>query len=408
MYENTRNKKITLGKTLFAIGIIVVIFTTGFLSGSSFIYGLTSSEFDDLQDQIESLQYEDTNNDDNIEFQNITYTYLYNETSLSELYKDTKESIVVISGFAAYQTFFSTQYYEVEGSGFVYQIEDEMVVITNNHVVSDVSDIIITFSNGNSYPSEVIGSDAYSDLAVLSVDASLDELKPLKIVSSSNLKVGDPVIAIGSPMGLDGSMTTGIVSQIGRTIGESLAGSFPIANIIQTSVAINPGNSGGPLLNYQGKVVGITTAIIEDSEGLGFAIPSNTILKEIDLLIENGVYDQHPWLGISGVDMSYSIAEIIDVNVTYGWLIVSITTESAADNAGLKGGSQHVRINSGWVVIGGDIIIAIDGTRIINGDALMSYLEEYTRPYQTIMLTVIRDNQILEIPVTLGVRPLLN
>jgi S1-C subfamily serine protease len=133
-------------------------------------------------------------------------------------------------------------------------------------------------------------------LAVLSVDAPIEEFYPLEIVSSSNLEVGDPVVAIGNPMGLDGTMTIGIVSQIGRTIRESLAGSFPIANIIQTSVAINPGNSGGPLFNYQGEVVGVTTAIIENSEGLGFAIPSNTILKEIESLIETGSFNYHSWL----------------------------------------------------------------------------------------------------------------
>jgi len=361
-------------------------------------YGLTSSEIDDLQYQIERLQYEN----DNIEFQNITY--FYNETSLSNLYKDVKDSIVVISGVVAYQTFFRTQYYEIQGSGFIYEFEEEMLVITNNHVVSDASDIVVTFSNGNSYLGEMIGSDAYSDLAVLSVDAPLDEFNPLEIISSSSLEVGDPVIAIGSPMGLEGSMTTGVVSQTGRTIEESLAGSFPIANIIQTSVAINPGNSGGPLLNYQGEVVGITTAIIEDSEGLGFAIPSNTILREIESLVETGSYDRHPWLGISGVDMSYSIAEAMEVDVTYGWLITSVTVDSAAEEAGLTGGDQQVVINDDWVIIGGDIIIAIDETRIINGDVLMSYLEEYTQPDQTIIITIIRDNQILEIPVTLGTR----
>ena len=242
-------------------------------------------------------------------------------------------------------------------------------------------------------------------MAVLSVDAPLDEYNSLEIVSSSNLEVGDPVIAIGSPMGLDSTMTIGIVSQLGRTIEESDIGSYPIANIIQTSAAINPGNSGGPLLNYQGEVVGITTAIIEDSEGLGFAIPSNTILKEIKSLIESGSYDEHPWLGISGTDMSYAIAEEMDVDVTYGWLIVSVTSGSAADDAGLKGGSKRVIINDNWEIIGGDIIIAIDGNRIISGDALLSYLEEYTQPNETIILTIVRNNQQLEIPVKLGVRP---
>jgi len=402
MYGNNKIKEKNYALKMLILICIVVTFIVGFIFGGSYMYGLTSSEIDDLNYQISNL----TTNDDTIEVQNYN-SYYYNQTSLSDIYKEVKDSIIVISGVAAYQTFWRTQYYEVQGSGFVYEFEDQMVVVTNNHVVSDVSDIVVTFSNGNGYPGEVIGSDAHSDLAILSVDAPFEEFYPLDIVSSSGIEVGDPVIAIGSPMGLYNTMTVGIVSQTGRTIEESAAGSFPIANIIQTSVAINPGNSGGPLLNYQGEVVGITTAIIEDSEGLGFAIPSNTILREIKSLIEKGSYDEHPWLGVSGTDMSYSIAEIIDVDVTYGWLIASVSGGSAADNAGLKGGNQQVRINDDWVIIGGDIIIAIDGTRIINGDSLMSYLEEYTQPNQTIIITVIRDNQVQDIPVKLGTRAAL-
>ena len=399
MDENKTNKGNNLAKLMLISVFVVVMFIVGFIFGGSLIYGLTSPELDDLQNQIDSLKIIN----DDIEFQNITY--FYNETALSNLYDKLIDTIVVISGEVAYQSFFGTQYSAVQGSGFVYEFDDDMVVITNYHVVSDASDTSVTFSNGNSYPGELIGSDAYSDLAVLTVNAPSEEFKPLKIVSSSNLEVGDPVIAIGSPFGLGGTMTTGIISQLGRTIQDSVAGSFPIANIIQTSAPINPGNSGGPLLNYQGNVIGITTAIIEDSNGLGFAIPSNTILNEIESLIKTGSYNQHPWLGISGADMSYSIAQVMDVNITYGWLITSITSGSAADKAGLKEGDQQIRIDNEWAIIGGDIIVAIDGTRIINGDSLMSYLEEYTVPNQIITVAIIRDNQILAISVKLGVRP---
>ena len=402
MYENKSYKKNNYAKLTIISVFIAAMFIVGFVSGGSYIYGISSSEIEDLQSQINNFK---TNNDNN----KTTYisTYYYNGTSLSNIYKNVKDSIVVISGIAAYQTFWSVQYYEVQGSGFVYDFENEPVVITNNHVVSEVSDIVVTFSNGNSYPSEVIGSDGYSDLAVLSVNAPSEEFHPLEISSSSTLEVGDPVIAIGSPMGLENSMTTGIISQTGRTIEETSAGSYPIANIIQTNVAINPGNSGGPLLNYEGKVVGITTAIIENSEGLGFAIPSNTILKEIESLIETGSYNQHPWLGVSGTDMSYSIAQATGVNVTYGWLISSVTSNGAAEKAGIQGGNQQIRINNDNIIIGGDIIIAIDGNRIINGDSLMSYLEEHTQPNETIIITVLRNNQTLDISVILGQRPSL-
>ena len=406
MDKITRIKKSNLGNLVTVSIIIILMFIVGFLSGGSFIYGLTSQEIDDLQYQIDNIEY-DNNNGNNSNEVNYFSTYYYNETSLSDIYKNVKESIIVISGIAAYQTFWRTQYYEVQGSGFVYQFENQMVVITNNHVVADVSDIVVTFSNGNGYSGEVIGSDAYSDLAILSIDAPLDEFKPLEIISSSDIEVGNPVIAIGSPMGLENTMTIGIISQLGRTIEESAAGSFPIANIIQTSAAINAGNSGGPLLNYQGEVIGITTAIIEDSEGLGFAIPSNTILKEVESLIKSGSYDEHPWLGISGTDMSYAIAEEIEVDVTYGWLIAGVSSGSAAKDAGLLGGNKQVRINDDLIIIGGDIIIEIDGFRIINGDSLMSYLEEFTNPGQTIIISIIRENQFLDVPVEVGVRPII-
>ena len=406
MYENKRRKEINYTKLSIVLGVIGIMFIAGFISGSSYIYGTTMPKIDELEYQIELFQ--DNQSIDN-DYNSITsISYIYNDTSLSEIYKEVKDSIVVISGLVKYQTFFNTGYYEVQGSGFIYEFSDEIITITNNHVVSEVSDIVVTFSNGNSYPAEVIGSDPYSDIAILSVDAPIEEFHPLEIISSSYLEVGDPVIAIGSPMGLDSTMTTGIVSQIGRTIEESLAGSFPIANIIQTNVAINPGNSGGPLLDYQGDVVGITTAIVQDSEGLGFAVPSDTILKEIESLVKTGSYNEHSWLGISGTDMSYTISQIMKVNVTYGWLIAGVSSGSAAQEAGLKGGNERQVINNEWTVIGGDIIIEIDGNRIINGDSLMSYLEANTKPGDMIKITIIRDNIQSDIQLKIGTRPIIN
>jgi S1-C subfamily serine protease len=378
---------------------IILIFLAGLTAGGLMSYRMTSSYIDEMHEKI--LILEGQNED--VDYQNITYNF--DDYSISKLYEEVKDSIIVINGFVSYNSIFGTQSAPVQGSGFVYEFDTEMVVITNNHVVRDATELTVTFSNGNSYPAMIIGSDGYSDLAVLSVQAPLEEFKPLEIVNSSILKVGDPVIAIGSPFGLGGTMTTGIISQLGRTIESSLAGNFLIANIIQTSVPINPGNSGGPLLDYKGEIVGITTAIIKDSNGLGFAIPSNTILREIESLIKTGSYNQHPWLGISGVDMTYSIAQIMGVDVTYGWLIVQITEDGAADKAGLKDGNNQIKINEDWVIVGGDILIAVDGTRIVNGDTLMSYLQEHTWPNKKIIVTVIRDNQLIDIHVVLGTRP---
>jgi S1-C subfamily serine protease len=289
---------------------------------------------------------------------------LSGNVSLANLYEEIRYSVVTIRGIMEQTSFMGSYYVEVQGSGFVYNFTGRTVILTNHHVVDNAINVTVTFVDGDGYTATVLGSDPYEDLAVLSVDAPKSEFRPIEIVSSQMLKVGDPVIAVGNPYGLSGSMTTGIVSQLGRTMTEETTGGYSIANVIQTTAPINPGNSGGPLLNYHGNVIGITTAIIENSNGLGFAIPSNTILREIDSLVSTGSYTQHSWLGISGDDMTYSIAQAIGVNVTYGWLIAQVTNGGAADNAGLQAGNQQVRINDAWVVIGGDIIIAVDGTRV--------------------------------------------
>ena len=399
MYEYTYESK----KNQYAaiIFIIAAMFSVGAIIGSVYSNSSMNQTINSLQSQISELSSLSTSG-------NVTSVeYYIDDTSLSDLYLDVKDSIVTVTGVISYQSFFQTSYTTVQGSGFVYEYEDEYYVITNNHVISDATDLAVTFSNGNAYASDLVGSDAYADLAVLEVNAPNSEFNDLTISSSSTLEVGNPVVAIGTPLGLDSTMTTGIISQLGRTIEESLAGSFPIANIIQTNVAINSGNSGGPLLNYNGEVVGITTAIIEDSEGLGFAIPSDTILKEIDSLVTQGHYYNHSWLGISGIDMTYEIADEIDIDITYGWMITYVSQNSAASNAGLQGGYQQRIIIDDYVIIGGDIIIAIDGTRVINGDDLMSYLELNTISGQTITLTIVRENELLNIPVELGQRPVV-
>jgi len=296
-------------------------------------------------------------------------------------------------------------YSEVQGSGFIYDLNGQDIIITNYHVVDGGTNITVTFQDGNAYSAKVLGSDIYSDLAVLSTNAPQSELVPLNITSSTELQVGDEVIAIGSPYGLAGSMTTGIVSALGRTITEDTTNGYDIADIIQTSTAINPGNSGGPLLDAQGQVVGITTAIVSDSQGLGFAIPSDTILREVQDLATTGSYDEHSYLGIGGADMSYDIANEMGVNVTYGVLIQQVTSNGPADQAGLKAGTTQATVDGSTLVTGGDIITAINGTRIRNMDDLSTYLEENTLPGQIVSLTIVRDNQTMNISVTLGTRP---
>jgi len=396
--ELPQKPKPTSISTILIVTIAIASLCAGGLLGYSISYSNLQNQLSTLQEQVSNLQ-----STQNITYQNVTYV-LGENASLSQLYEQVKESIVVIQGTIVQYDIFRRPYYtRVQGSGFVYNLAGQAVIITNYHVVQNAVNITVTFINGNGYAATILGSDPYADLAVLSADAPQSEYKPVEIATSSTLNVGDPVIAVGTPYGLAGSMTVGIVSALGRTITEEMTGGYPIASVIQTSTPINPGNSGGPLLNYQGHVVGITTAIISDSQGLGFAIPSNAILREIEPLVTKGSYDQHPSLGATGTDMTYEIAKAMGTNVTYGWLVASVS-----DPTGLHGGTSQVVIAGSVVTIGGDIIIALNGTRITNLDDLSTYLEEYTLPGQTINITVVRDNQKITITVKLGTRPLPN
>jgi S1-C subfamily serine protease len=364
--------------------ILVLVLVAGLIVGGIAASYVLLRQINSLESKISNLESQISRISGNEVVYNQTITIYQNATALSEIYDKVKDSVVLISGV--------TSSGGVQGSGFVYDYNGSMVVITNNHVVHGTTSVSVSFSDGNGYAAVVNGTDAYADLAVLSVpNTSPDEFKPLEIVRSDTLKVGDPVIAVGNPYGLVGSMTTGVISALGRTISEQeYTGGFAIANVIQTSTPINPGNSGGPLLNYDGKVVGITTAIVADSQGLGFAVPSNAILREIFGLIAFGSYDGHSYLGVTGADMDYETAQSMHVNVTYGWKVATVVSGGPAASAG-------VRAN--------DVIIAINGTRIRNGDEMSSYLEENTLPGETVVVTVVRGNQTLQLSLVLGKRP---
>ncbi len=408
----SQKPKATRISTILMVTIVIVSLFGGGVLGYFLGYSTISGRIDDLQNQLSTLQGQISNLQltQNVTYQNITYV-LGENTSLSQLYERVKESVVVIRGIIVEYDFFGHPYYtQVQGSGFVYNFTGQMAIITNYHVVYDAINITVTFINGNGYAAVALGSDPYADLAVLSTDAPQSEYKPLEIVSSSTLKVGDPVIAVGNPYGLAGSTTTGIVSALGRTATVDWS-SYPIADCIQSSAPINPGNSGGPLLNYQGEVVGITSygavdpTTGETAQGIGLAIPSSTILREIESLVTEGSYNQHPWLGATGTDMTYEIAKAMSINVTYGWLIAQVVSGGPADNAGLRGGTKQALIAGEWVTIGGDIVIAINETTITNMDDLSTYLEEFTLPRQTINATIVRNNQTMTLTVELGTRP---
>jgi S1-C subfamily serine protease len=361
--------------------LLVLIFIAGLIVGGIVPYYIFYRQVSSLRNDVSILktQISQLSGNQTINYQNITI--YQNSTALAELYETVKDSVVLIRG--------ETSAGAIQGSGFVYNFSGTMVVITNNHVVDGTTSISVTFSDGDGYAATVNGTDPYADLAVLTVNAPQYEFKPIEIVSSSTLRVGDPVIAIGNPYGLVGSLTTGAISALGRTITEDTAGGFAIANIIQTSALINPGNSGGPLLSYFGKVVGITTAIVADSQGLGFAIPSNTIRREIESLVSFGTYDGHSYLGVRGTDMTYETAQQLGVNVTYGWLVSTV----------VSGGPSDGKLQAN------DVIIALNGTRTKNGDDLASYLEENTMPEQNLTITVVRGTITENVTVTLGRRP---
>ncbi len=247
------------------------------------------------------------------------------------IYKQVSPSVVTVQGVETSAAGNSS----VLGSGFVTDFQGTNYVVTNYHVVQNVAGLTVTFSDGNAYPAAVVGTDPYVDLAVVSLQASSTEFHPLQIGHSSQLVVGQPVVAIGNPFGLSGSMTFGIVSQLGRTLSEPLAGNFAIADVIQFSAPINPGNSGGPLLNANGTVVGITTATVVSSQGVGFAIPSDVILRELPSLVTTGGYKLHSFMGIQAADMTYQLAKLQGTNVTYGVLIQNVTAGGPSAAAGL-------------------------------------------------------------------------
>jgi S1-C subfamily serine protease len=393
--------------TSLIVAVVIISLVAGAVSGYLTCFSSNAGEIDELQKQVNNLQGKLTllQSTQSSNDQPLIVTTM-NNVSVSQLYAQVADSVVVIRGMVPYSDFFGQVYYsQVQGSGFVYNFAGQNVIITNSHVVADATNTTVTFSNGNAYSATILGYDPYVELAVLSVDAPEEEFSPLEISSSSSLQVGDPVIVVGTPYGLAGSMSTGYVSALGRTLTAETTGGYVIANVIQTTAALNPGNSGGPVLNYKGEVIGIATAIVKDSEGLGFAIPSNTILREIESLINDGDYNYHSWLGASGTDMTYEIAQEMEVDVTYGWLISEVTSGGPADQAGLQEGTEKTVIAEKSTKIGGDIIIKIDETRVTGIDDVSAYLEEYTTPGDVIELTVIRNNEQISLDLELGTRP---
>ena len=277
MESHQETKKTQLSTTLIVLIIVVSLFT-GAIAGYFSSYLPFSTKINDLENQLSTL---------NQQIETLQISVMYSgsggNTSLPQLFNQVRQSVVVIEGLQTNYDFFGRPYYtQVQGSGFIYNYEGQMIILTNYHVIADTTSINITFTNGQEYSASILGSNQNTDLALLSTNAPSNEFTPLEIISSSTLSVGDFVIVVGTPYGLAGSMSNGIVSALNRTLTTE---DYSIGNVIQTTAPLNPGNSGGPLLNYNGQVVGIVTAIVQESQGIGFAIPSDSIIENIKEII---------------------------------------------------------------------------------------------------------------------------
>jgi putative serine protease PepD len=290
------------------------------------------------------------------------------------------------------------------GSGFV--IDAEGHILTNDHVVQGADEIRVKLGDSEAtHPAEVVGSDPANDVAVLKVDAPADQIHPLRLGRSADMEVGDPVVAIGNPFGLDRTVTSGIVSALQRQI--QAPNGFSISNVIQTDAAINPGNSGGPLINASGEVIGINAQIQtgggSGNVGIGFAIPIDTVREEIDQLIETGEVE-HAYLGISGASITPELAKAVNLPVKEGVLVQSVSKDGPADDAGIEAGNTSATIDGAEVSLGGDIITEVEGERVKGMDEIVEIVNA-AEPGDELELTILRDRQTKTATVTLGERP---
>ena len=297
-----------------------------------------------------------------------------------------------------------------EGSGFVWDSAGH--IVTNNHVVEGADKISVTFSDGTTMDAKLVGTDPNSDLAVIQVTALPANVKPIAVADSTKVKVGQMVVAIGNPFGLAGTMTTGIVSAISRSIQASVDSSplgqatpsYSIPDIIQTDAAINPGNSGGVLLDLQGNLIGVPSQIessTNSNSGVGFAIPSAIVQKVVPALIQKGSF-AHSWLGISGATLTADLATSLKLDANQkGILVAEVTVNGPAAKAGLRASIADAAGNP----TGGDVIVAVNGQSISKFEDLVAYLLYSTEPGQTTKLTILRDGKQQAVDVVLGTKP---
>jgi S1-C subfamily serine protease len=332
------------------------------------------------------------------------------ETQVIAVYEAVSPAVVNLTNRSyAYDMFMRAVPQEGSGSGFVYDPEGH--IVTNYHVIENAEEILVTLASGQVHEAEIVGTDPTNDLAVIRIDAGANLPEPVALGDSDKLQVGQFVLAIGNPFGLEQTLTTGVVSALGRVI-ESPEDSRFIGEAIQTDAAINPGNSGGPLLDLKGHVIGVNSQIISPSgasSGIGFAVSANTVRRVVPELIAQGYYP-HPWLGTQMLPLTPSTAKAfrdagMNVPVDAGLLVIEAVEDGPADKAGMRGGSRVVRIGGYQIPLDGDIIIAIDGEPVNDFQELTVYLETETTVGDTVDVTIIRDGEELTVPVALGERP---
>lgn len=324
------------------------------------------------------------------------------EEVLVELYRRVNPSVVNITIYEEQNNILTPA---SQGSGFVY--DDQGHIVTNAHVVHGAAEVEVTFADGSSRTAEIVGEDLHSDLAVVKVDNMPEEAKPLPLGNMENLAVGQTVVAIGNPFGLQGTLTRGVISALGRTIPALT--SFSIPQSIQTDAAINPGNSGGPLLNLQGEVIGVnaqieTGGVSTTNLGIGFAVPVSIVRVVVPDLVQKGRHEW-AWLGVRGGDVTSILAKAMDLPVEKGAYLVDVLPNGPSARAGLRGAQRTVVVDKREIEVGGDVITAIDDQPVNNFDDLLVYISLETHPGQVVTLTILRDGEYKKVKVTLEERP---
>lgn len=323
------------------------------------------------------------------------------EELITNLYERVSPSVVhITTEVVTMSFFFGPSAREGTGSGFVY--DDEGHIVTNYHVIENAQRIEVKFSDEVTVSANVVGVDPANDLAVIKVELPPEQLSPLELGNAADVRVGQRAVAIGNPFGLDRTLTTGVVSALGRPL--QLDGDNYIFNVIQTDAAINPGNSGGPLLDSRGRVIGVNTAVRQDAQGIGFAVPIDTVQRIVPALISDGFYE-HPWLGLLGYSITPELAEALDLPVEQGVLVAQLYRQGPAVEAGIVGAQEQIIIGNRRVLIGGDIITAVNDEPITDWNHLSEYLELNTRVGETITLTLLRDGREITVELTLAAQP---